>query len=98
MDEKKILTYINESIQTIKDGKVLKPEKSTPKEVEGILKIAFDNDHQLHTAFYSLTPGKRKEYIEYIDEAKQEKTKQARLKKITTLILQGKGLHDQYKR
>ncbi len=98
MDEKKILAYINESIQTIKDGKVLKQEKSTAKEVEGILKIALDNDNQLHSAFYSLTPGKRKEYIEYIDEAKQEKTKQARLQKITTLILQGKGLHDQYKR
>lgn len=98
MDERKILAYINESIQTIKDGKVIKPEKSTAKEVDGNLKIAFDNDNQLHTAFYSLTPGKRKEYIEYIDEAKQEKTKQARVQKITTLILQGKGLHDQYKR
>lgn len=98
IDEKKILAYINESIQTIKDGKELKPEKSKPKEVEGILKSALDNDSQLQSAFYSLTPGKQKEYIEYIDEAKQEKTKLSRLQKITSLVLQGKGLHDQYKR
>jgi uncharacterized protein YdeI (YjbR/CyaY-like superfamily) len=98
MDEKKILAYINESIQTIKDGKELKPEKSKPKEVEGILKNALVSDTQLQSAFYSLTPGKQKEYIEYIEEAKQEKTKLSRLEKITPLILQGKGLHDQYKR
>ncbi len=98
MDEKKILAYIDESIQTIKDGKELKPEKGIPKEVGGILKNALDEDNQLQSAFNSLTPGKRKEYIEYIDEAKQDKTKHARLQKITPLILEGKGLHDQYKR
>lgn len=98
MDEKKIIAYINESIQTIKDGKELKPEKSIAKEAEGIFKSALDKDNQLQTAFYSLTPGKRKEYIDHIDEAKQEKTKLSRLQKITPLILQGKGLHDQYKR
>lgn len=98
MDEKIILAYINESIQTIKDGKELKPQKSTPKEAEGPLKNALDKDNQLQSAFYSLTPGKRKEYIEYIQEAKQEKTKLSRLQKIAPLIMQGKGLHDQYKR
>lgn len=98
MDDKKILAYINESIQTIKDGKELKPEKSKAKEVTGILKNALENDSQLQSAFYSLTPGKQKEYIEYIDEAKQEKTKLSRLQKITPLILQGKGLNDHYKR
>lgn len=98
MDDKKILFYINESIQTIKDGKELKPQKSPPKEAEGVLKSALDNNNHLQSAFFSLTPGKRKEYIEHINEAKQEKTKPSRLQKITPLILQGKGLHDQYKR
>lgn len=98
MDDKKILAYINESIQTIKDGKELKPEKSKAKEVTGILKNALEDDSQLQSAFYSLTPGKQKEYIEYIDEAKQEKTKLSRLQKITPLILHGKGLNDHYKR
>lgn len=98
MDEKKIIAYINESIQTIKDGKERKPQKSVPKEAEGVLKNALDNDNQLQSAFHFLTPGKRKEYIDYIDDAKQEKTKLSRIQKITPLILQGKGFHDQYKR
>lgn len=98
MDQKKILAYINESIQTIKDGKEIKPQKSVPKEAEGLLKSALADDKEFQSAFNSLTPGKRKEYIEFIEEAKQEKTKLARLEKITPLILEGKGLHDKYKR
>lgn len=60
MDERKILAYINESIQTIKDGKEIKAQRHVPKEPEGFLKNALDADHQLHTAFHSLSPGKEK--------------------------------------
>lgn len=98
MDEKKILAYINESIQTIKDGKEIKIEKSAPKAIKGLLKDALENDANVDLAFKRLTPGKQKEYIEYIEEAKQEKTKLARIEKIKPLILGGKGLHDKYKK
>lgn len=94
MNEKKILAYIQESIQTIIDGKVLQPQKSEPGKPEGILKVALQNDKVFQSSFESLTPGGKKEYIEYINEAKQEVTKQNRLEKIIPLILQGKGLHD----
>lgn len=97
MNEKKILAYIEESIQTIIDGKVLQPQKSEPGKPEGILKVALQNDKVFQSSFESLTPGRKKEYIEYINEAKQEVTKQNRLEKIIPLILQGKGLHDKYK-
>ncbi|WP_353137507.1 DUF1801 domain-containing protein [Pseudopedobacter sp.] len=97
MDEKKILAYIQESIQTIIDGKALQPQKSEPAKPEGILKVALQNDKVFQSSFESLTPGRKKEYIEYINEAKQEATKQKRLEKIIPLIMQGKGLHDQYK-
>ncbi len=97
MDERKILDYINESIQTILDGKEIKIEKAAAKKVEGILKSYLAEHADLQEAFDKLTPGKQREYIEYIEEAKQEKTKQTRLEKIHPLVLQGKGLHDKYK-
>ena len=97
MDERKILDYINESIQTILDGKEIKIEKAAAKKVEGLLKSYLAAHADLQEAFDKLTPGKQREYIEYIEEAKQEKTKQTRLEKIHPLILQGKGLHDKYK-
>src|SRR5690606_10101381 len=98
MDEKKILAYINESIQTIKDGKEIKAEKSAPKTIEGLLKDALESDSAFDLAFKKLTPGKQKEYIEHIADAKQEKTKLTRLEKIKPLVLDGKGLHDKYKK
>lgn len=97
MDANKILAYINESIQTIDEGKILKPEIAAPKEAAGLFKEALDHDAGLRNAFYGLTPGKRKEYIEYIEEAKQEKTKLSRLEKIKGPIMEGKGLHDKYR-
>ena len=97
MNEKKILAYINESIQTIKDGKEIKPNAFEEKKPEGIFKNFLKENTDVKKAFEKLTKGKQKEYVVYIDEAKQEKTKTARLQKIKELILQNKGLNDKYK-
>jgi uncharacterized protein YdeI (YjbR/CyaY-like superfamily) len=59
--------------------------------------VAKKNDTILKTSFAKLTPGKQKEYIIYINEAKQEATKLKRLEKIKPMILQGIGLNDKYK-
>ncbi len=98
MDEKKILSYIRESIQTIKDGKEIKPEKTAVPKVSGLLKKAIDTDPALNGAFKNLTPGRQKEYIQYIDEAKQDATRLNRIEKIKPMIIAGKGLHDKYKK
>lgn len=98
MDEKKILAYIEESIQTIKDGKGIRPEKTEQLKPEGTLKLVLDTDKPFKEAFDSLTPGRQREYIGYIEEAKQEKTKLTRITKIKPLVLSGKGLHDKYRR
>lgn len=98
MDESKILSYIQESIQAILDGKEIKAEKSTFKKPDGLLKEALEIDTSFSEAFYKLTPGRQKDYINYIDEAKQDKTKINRIDKIKPLILSGVGLHDKYKK
>ncbi len=98
MDESTILAYINESIQTIKDGKEIKPERGNAKSVEGIFKDYLEQDMELKSAFDQLTPGRQKEYIAYIEEAKQEKTKIARMEKIKPMIFASQGLHDKYKK
>ncbi len=94
----KIKSYLQEAIQTVIDGKELKPEKSVQKQPSGLLKEILANNTSLQHAFNKLSPGKQKEYIEYIASAKQEKTKITRIEKITPLIQEGKGLHDKYKR
>jgi uncharacterized protein YdeI (YjbR/CyaY-like superfamily) len=97
MNAEKIAAYIQESIQTIDAGKELKPTKSPTKAPAGLLLDALQADSTFAESFQALTPGKQKEYIEYIDEAKQEKTKQSRIEKIKPLVLAKKGLNDKYK-
>src|SRR5690606_28236108 len=62
MNEKDILAYIEESVQTIKDGKELKKTKAPIKQVDGILKEYLERDKKFMDSFYALTPGKQKEY------------------------------------
>ena len=98
MNEKKLMAYILEAIQVVKDGKEIKPEKSAPPVPGGLFEEHLQADPAFRQAFERLTPGKQREYIEYIDEAKQEKTRLTRLEKIKPLVLDGKGLNDKYKR
>lgn len=98
IDVEKVREYVLEAIQLVKDGKEIKPQKSVPKEVDGILKETLNQNNKLFTSFKALTSGRQKEYIEYIDEAKQEKTKISRIEKIKPMILEGKGLNDKYRK
>jgi|SRR5690606_16222062 len=97
IDEDLIRTYIREAIENERQGKQWKPKPkeklSLPPLFAGVLK-----DQALKESFERLTPYKQNEYIEYLIEAKQEKTKLSRLEKIKPMILQGIGLHDRYKK
>jgi len=48
----------------------------------------------LKTAFNALTPGRQRAYIYYFSQAKQSKTREARVEKYMQQILKGKGLDD----
>ncbi|PIB28108.1 hypothetical protein BFP77_10685 [Maribacter sp. 4U21] len=97
--EKMVSAYINEAIENERKGIRLVPKKKQgivvvlPKE----LKIAFENNPELKKAFHTLSSSRQKEYAEYISGAKREQTKEARLSKILPMILEGKGLNDQYR-
>jgi uncharacterized protein YdeI (YjbR/CyaY-like superfamily) len=96
IDEKVILQYIDEAIENEKLGKKLAPVKK-----ETIISDFFQNellaDIELKKQFEKLTPGKQREYLEYIDSAKREETKNTRMEKIKPMILSAIGLNDKYK-
>ena len=97
IDEDLVLFYIEEAIQNSKDGKEVKVERKVGVTIPPFLKEALKENANLGTAFKKLTPGKQREYAEYIGQAKKEITQQNRLLKITPMIIDGKGLHDKYK-
>ncbi len=52
---------------------------------------------QAKANFESMSPGRQREYAEYIAAAKRDDTKQRRLKKILPMLAAGEGLNDQYR-
>ncbi|MAO11292.1 MAG: hypothetical protein CMC07_10510 [Flavobacteriaceae bacterium] len=92
-----VIKYIQEAIENCIAGKELKPKRKKGVSIPPLLEEAFKKNATLASAFKKLTPGKQREYANYIAEAKREATKKSRLQKISPMILEGKGLHDKYK-
>lgn len=100
IDEKTVLGYINEAIENQKKGIELRPErkKTTEVTISQKLQVELNKNPKIKKAFETLSAYKQKEYSEYIETAKQEKTKASRLEKILPMITKGKGLNDRYRK
>lgn len=96
-NEKLILEYILEAIENEKAGLAIKPEKKQTV-ISDFFQQSLDSDLEMKAAFEKLTPGKQREYLEYIDTAKQDKTKVTRMEKIIPMIKSGIGFHDKYRK
>ncbi|MBL6734227.1 MAG: YdeI/OmpD-associated family protein, partial [Candidatus Poseidonia sp.] len=66
-------------------------------EVCEALQAKFDAEPAFKAAFEALTPGRQRAYHLYFNQAKQEKTRLARVEKFEAAILAGKGMHDGYR-
>lgn len=97
INEKVILEYISEAIANEEKGLKIKPE-SKEKIACKLLENELKSDIDLKEAFQLFTPYKQREFMEYINEAKQEKTKLNRLEKIKPMILSNTGLNDKYRK
>ena len=82
----KFLNHYNEFIG--------KKSISIPKEFKNVL----DKNKELKDSFDQFTPGKKREFAEYISDAKRDATKQKRIEKIIPMILNGIGLNDKYRK
>jgi len=92
-----IKQYVKEAIDNQKAGKEVKIERNKTFEIPELLQNALDKDKEFNSAFTQLSPGKQKEYANYILEAKREETRLKRLEKITPMVNSGIGLYDKYK-
>jgi uncharacterized protein YdeI (YjbR/CyaY-like superfamily) len=89
--------YVKEAIQLIKDGKSVGPAKKKPVVVPPELSNALHKDNAANEKFAELTPGRQREYADYISSAKREATKLGRIDKILPMIRSGNGLNDKYR-
>ncbi|MGC5323883.1 YdeI/OmpD-associated family protein [Brevibacillus sp. SYSU BS000544] len=86
--------YIHEAIEVEKAGLEVNFKKNTDFIIPEELQNKFDEILALKTAFEALTPGRQRAYILYFSQAKQSKTREARIEKYMQKILDGKGLDD----
>jgi uncharacterized protein YdeI (YjbR/CyaY-like superfamily) len=89
---KSVKSYINESIEIEKAG--LKVEKSTDLHYPEELIEKLDADRELKAAFDNLTAGRQRGYVLHFSDAKQSKTRVARIERYRRNILDGKGLQE----
>ena len=87
-----ITAYIHEAIHIEQAGLELGPAPDLVLVEE--LQQRLDHDPTLAAAFEALTPGRQREYNLHIADAKQAKTREARIDKHVPKILAGNGLRD----
>lgn len=71
-----------------------RPEAMVPKS----LAVALAKNKKAKTAFEAFPPGQRREYCEWIDEAKREETRAARVTQAVAWIAEGKTRNWKYQR
>src|SRR5690606_2098855 len=89
-----IVAYIQEASEIEKSGKKVEMKKANDYPVPEEFQKILDENETLNKAFYSLTPGRQKGYLFYFNQAKQSKTRVARIEKYIPKILNKKGLDD----
>ncbi|MDP2385854.1 MAG: YdeI/OmpD-associated family protein [Bacteroidota bacterium] len=98
--DKKMIAYIKEAMKLNNDGvklpskvkAVVKTEMEIPTWFATVLK----RDTKAKNQFDAFTPGKRKEYIEWLVDAKTEATREKRLETALEWIAEGKHRHWKY--
>ncbi len=98
--DKIMLSYIKEAMR-LNDDNVKLPSKAKVKEekeveIPDFFKAALKRDAKAKKQFDAFTPGKRKEYIDWLMEAKTEATREKRLETALEWIAEGKHRHWKY--
>jgi uncharacterized protein YdeI (YjbR/CyaY-like superfamily) len=100
--DKKITAWIKEAMKLNDDDVKLPERKKTDlkKDVEipAALQKAFDSNTSAATKFNGLSPSHKREYIEWINEAKTEATKAKRINTAIEWVSEGKSRNWKYMR
>lgn len=92
--EPTLKAYIHEAVEVENAGLKVKLKKTSDYPVPEEFQNKLNKMPALQAAFAALTPGRQRAYLFYFSQAKQSKTREARVEKYTQQILDGKGLDD----
>lgn len=89
-----IKKYILEPVEVEKSGLKVEFKKTSEFNMPEEFQAKLEADEILNNAFYSLTPGRQRAYLLYFSSAKQSATREARIEKYHSKIINGKGLDE----
>lgn len=98
IDAASVLAYMEEALENQAKGVALKPQREKETVIPQLLTEAMEKDADLRAKFEAFTPYKQREFCEHISGAKQERTRENRLRKCIPMIKQGIGLNDKYRK
>ena len=93
-----IKSYVKESIRNLRSGKSIESNHAKPVVVPVELQFALKKNRKTSEKFEAMRPGLRREYADYIADAKRADTRKRRLEKILPMIRAGIGLNDKYRK
>ncbi len=99
-NEKTLLSYVRKAAQLNEAG-IKVPRKPKPKKASGLeipddLTAALRKNARARKTFDDFSPSHRKEYVEWLTEAKREETRRQRLATVIAWLAEGKPRHWKY--
>lgn len=88
--------YIKEAIRVETSGMTIPARDESDYPVCDEFKELLENDPNVRNAFENLTPGRRKGYLIYFSQAKQSKTRRARIERNIPKIMAALGIHERF--
>ncbi|MBN6204434.1 YdeI/OmpD-associated family protein [Staphylococcus saprophyticus] len=86
--------YVEEAIRIEKSGKKVPMKKTEDYDMPEELQAKLDAMPELKEALNNLTPGRQRQYMYHIGQAKRAATRENRVEKYIDYILDGKGMND----
>ena len=99
--DKVLKAYINEAVRLNDEGVKLPTAKKTPKKEAAVpddLAASLKKNKKAQKAFDDFSPSHRREYIEWITEAKREATREKRLAQTIEWLAEGKPRNWKYEK
>ena len=93
----RIKAYVAEAVKLAAAGEEIKPARGKPLVIPQELAAGLAEDSAAAAAFGKLSPGRQREYADYVADAKRADTRLRRLDKILPMIAAGQGLNDRYR-
>ncbi len=92
-----IRSYVQEAVGLAAEGRAIGVDRAKPVVVPTELQKALRTNKKAAANFKGMRLGLRREYADYISDAKRDETKQRRIEKILPMIGAGVGLNDKYR-